>query len=246
MDRQAAYNLFTAFLRQRQFKAIDLQKELPKLLAYGYAKGLFQNPHLVHDLDEWCKFGDVIFQGMIDGEKMAKKCGKWWRVVYNDLLQSPTWKCWISLGECARMGRAPIGPNAAPRPHLSLKMLLLLIVMVAIMRREELQLCPGRNKNYNEWSDCPVPPAVSTVKLLPAAEPALPVAVEPSAPSPSPSTSVSDEPPASTMALQPAPSTPLCNEPLPGAQSDLSEAVTRERGGGLGCAGAGLFRRGRR
>ena len=163
------------FEKKSQVKGTDLQKELPKLLAYGYAKGLFQNLHLVHDLAEWRKFGDAIFQGMIDGEKMAKNYGNWWRVVYNDLLQ------YLAEKEAA----------------------------------EQASAVQGRNKNYNEWSDCPVPPAVSTIKLPPAAKPALPVAAEPSAPSPSPCTSVSDEPPASTMALQPAPSTPLLQGAAP-------------------------------
>ena len=73
MERQAAYDLFTCFLRKRQIKGVDLQKELHGLLAYGYAKGFFQDPHLVHDLTEWRKFGDAIWQAVLDDDKTAKK-----------------------------------------------------------------------------------------------------------------------------------------------------------------------------
>ena len=69
---------FTCFLRKRQIKGVDLQKELPGLLAYGYGKGFFQDPHLVHDLTEWHKFGDAIWQAVLDDDKTAKKCGKLW------------------------------------------------------------------------------------------------------------------------------------------------------------------------
>ncbi|NWR24618.1 GAK9 protein, partial [Emberiza fucata] len=87
MERQAAYDLFTAFLQTRQIKGIDLKKELPALLAYGYEKGMFQNPHTVHDLSEWHKFGDLLRGEVQYEDKVAKKMEKLWRVVHNELLQ---------------------------------------------------------------------------------------------------------------------------------------------------------------
>ncbi|NXP95610.1 GA113 protein, partial [Passerina amoena] len=87
MERQAAYDLFTSFLKQRQVKGIDLQEELPGLLAYGYERGVFQNPRTVHELTEWRKFGDKLWDAVIDEDKTAEKLGKLWRVVHNELLQ---------------------------------------------------------------------------------------------------------------------------------------------------------------
>ncbi|NXK79094.1 GAK7 protein, partial [Amazona guildingii] len=87
MDRQVAYNLFTSFLEKRNLRDINLKKEVPELLAYGYAKGLFVNPHTVHDLNEWRKFGDVLWEAVLEVDKTAKKLGKVWRTVHNALLQ---------------------------------------------------------------------------------------------------------------------------------------------------------------
>lgn len=129
MERQAAYDLFTCFLKKRQIKGIDLQKELPGLLTYGYAKGCFQNPHTVHELEEWRKFGDKIWEAVLDDDKTAKKLGKLWRVVHNELLQHQVEK------------RAAHQATAAQE----------------------------KNKGYTGWSDCPLPPAVSTVVLPPPA-----------------------------------------------------------------------------
>ncbi|NXO37043.1 GAK8 protein, partial [Locustella ochotensis] len=87
MDRQVAYDLFISMLQKRGIRGIDLQKELPGLLAYGYAKGCFANPHTVHELSEWRKLGDILWDAMIDGDKTAKKLGTLWRVAHNELLQ---------------------------------------------------------------------------------------------------------------------------------------------------------------
>ncbi|NXL54372.1 GA113 protein, partial [Podilymbus podiceps] len=88
MDRQVAYDLFINTLQKRDTKGIDLKKELPGLLAYGYAKGCFQNPHTVHELAEWRKFGDILWELILDDDKTARKLGKQWRVVHNVLLQA--------------------------------------------------------------------------------------------------------------------------------------------------------------
>ncbi|TRZ10027.1 hypothetical protein HGM15179_017079, partial [Zosterops borbonicus] len=72
--RQAAYDLFACVLEKWQVQSIDIKKELPGLLAYGYAKKCFINPHTVHKLSE-----------CLDDDKTAKK--NQWRAVCNALLQ---------------------------------------------------------------------------------------------------------------------------------------------------------------
>ncbi|NXT45276.1 GAK8 protein, partial [Pelecanoides urinatrix] len=86
MDRQAAYDLFTAFLQKRQVKGIELSKELPDLLKFAYSQGFFINPHTVHELSEWRRFGDKLWELTLDDDKAAKKMSKLWRVVHNELL----------------------------------------------------------------------------------------------------------------------------------------------------------------
>ncbi|NXF28205.1 GA113 protein, partial [Rhodinocichla rosea] len=86
-ERQAAYDLLTCFLKKRQVKGIDLQEELPVLLDYRCALGVFQNPHTARELTEWRKFGEKLWEATIDGDKTARKLGKLWRIVHNELLQ---------------------------------------------------------------------------------------------------------------------------------------------------------------
>lgn len=87
MDRQAAYDLFMSTLQKRGVTDIDVRKEVPGLLAWGYAKGVFANPHTVHELSEWRKLGDLLWEGVLEDDKTAKKLGKIWRVVHNALLK---------------------------------------------------------------------------------------------------------------------------------------------------------------
>lgn len=86
-QRQAAYNLFISFLQKRQVKGIDLQKELPVLLDYGHNLGVFQNPHTEHEITEWRKFGEKLWEATIEENKTAKKMGKPWKIVFSELLQ---------------------------------------------------------------------------------------------------------------------------------------------------------------
>ncbi|NWQ72511.1 GAK9 protein, partial [Neopipo cinnamomea] len=87
MEREAAYSLFTDFLKKKGVKDVDLQKDLPGLLAYGVAKGCFVNPHTVHSIAEWRKFGDKMWEAILDKDKAAEKLGKQWRVIHNVMLQ---------------------------------------------------------------------------------------------------------------------------------------------------------------
>ncbi|NWW37369.1 GAK8 protein, partial [Panurus biarmicus] len=123
MERQAAYDLFAAFFQKRQVKGIDLQKELPGLLAYGYAKGVFANPHTVHELTEWRKFGDLLWQATLDDDKTAKKLGKFWRVVHNELLQHQAEKRAAEQASAAHTKNRSYGaPQTLPPPPPSTRL----------------------------------------------------------------------------------------------------------------------------
>ena len=86
MDRQAAYDLFTAFLRKRQFRGVDLEKELPALLSHAVSHGFFADPHSVHTLDEWRRYGDKLWELVLEDDKVAKRMSKLWKAVHNELL----------------------------------------------------------------------------------------------------------------------------------------------------------------
>lgn len=87
MERQAAYDLFTCFLEKCQVKGIDPRKDLSGLLAYGEAKGCFLNPHAVHEVGEWRKLGDLLWEAVLGEDKTARKLAKQWKVVINALQQ---------------------------------------------------------------------------------------------------------------------------------------------------------------
>ncbi|NWH67889.1 GA113 protein, partial [Geococcyx californianus] len=86
MDRQAAQDLFKAFLFKRNFKAFDLEKDLPSLLTHARSYGFFANPHSIHELVEWRRYGDELFSLVLDDNKPAKKISKLWKAVHNELL----------------------------------------------------------------------------------------------------------------------------------------------------------------
>ncbi|KAF1474629.1 Endogenous retrovirus group K member 8 Gag polyprotein, partial [Pygoscelis antarcticus] len=83
MNRQAAYDLLKCFLEKRGIEGLDCKKELPRLLVYGVMKGFFANPDTVFEEEEWRKFGDKLFDEVINEEKVAKKLMKPWRAVTN-------------------------------------------------------------------------------------------------------------------------------------------------------------------
>ena len=85
MERQAAYDLLKCFLEKRKVPDIDCAKELAGLLAYGVAKGCFVSPDTVFEQAEWRKFGDKLFDEVINEHKTAKKLMKPWRAVINAL-----------------------------------------------------------------------------------------------------------------------------------------------------------------
>ncbi|NXV53852.1 GAK8 protein, partial [Uria aalge] len=75
------------FLEKRSIQGIDCKKELMGLLTYGVEKGYFTNPDTVFELDEWRKYGDSLFDEMINDNKTAKRLLKPWRAVTNTLSQ---------------------------------------------------------------------------------------------------------------------------------------------------------------
>ncbi|RMC09905.1 hypothetical protein DUI87_12692 [Hirundo rustica rustica] len=87
MDRQAAYDLFASLLKRRGVKGLDLDKDLPSLLRHAASYGFFANPHAVHELAEWRKYGDKLWELVLDDDKSAKKMSKFWKIVQNELLK---------------------------------------------------------------------------------------------------------------------------------------------------------------
>ncbi|NWT71883.1 GAK7 protein, partial [Prunella himalayana] len=183
MDRQAAYDLFTAFLRKRQVKGIDLDKDLPGLLEYAGSYGFFANPHTVHELGEWRRFRDKLWELVLDDDKAAERMSKLWKVVQNELLMSQAEKRAV----------------------------------------EEVKSAQERNRDYGLTlnTGAPNPPAFSTVNI-PIAVPAAPPSEVVDGSGMGAETTPPRCPPR-------APSSRNGSEPVPGAESDLAEAMARER-----------------
>ncbi|RMC07326.1 hypothetical protein DUI87_16785 [Hirundo rustica rustica] len=87
MDRQAAYDLFASLLKRRGVKGLDLDKDLPSLLEHATSYEFFANPHAVHELAEWRKYGDKLWELVLDDDKPAKKMSEFWKIVQNELLK---------------------------------------------------------------------------------------------------------------------------------------------------------------
>ncbi|NWU51349.1 GAK6 protein, partial [Dromas ardeola] len=113
MDRQAACDLLKCFLEKRGIPGIDCKKDLPGLLTYGVAKGFFSNPDTVFKEREWRRFGDSLFNEVIDDNKTAKKLMKSWRTVINALSQHRAEQ------RAATEAAERLGPAASPTtsPH---------------------------------------------------------------------------------------------------------------------------------
>ncbi|NXG49725.1 GAK9 protein, partial [Psilopogon haemacephalus] len=205
MERQAAYNLFTAFLQKRGVKDIDLQKELPGLLEYGHAKGLFANPHTVHELSEWRKLGDVLWQSTLEDDKTAKKLGKVWRVVHNELLQHQAEK-----REAEQVSAAQTKNKDYDGNWFTLQSEPAGVSMVSLPPLQTITATGGLHPP-------PPPPFPPRVPSAP------PVEANQQLPA-------STTPPPSRPAIAPPPLQPA-NELIPGAESDLAGAIAQERRG---------------
>ncbi|KAM7065174.1 uncharacterized protein M8220_017821 [Acridotheres tristis] len=115
MDRQAAYELFISNLEKRGVKEINLKKDLIGLLAWGYMKGVFLNPHSIHELSEWRSLGDKLWEAVLEDDKTAKKLGKIWRVVHNALLKEQAEKRAAQEAVEAYRRNAQYGSSDEPR-----------------------------------------------------------------------------------------------------------------------------------
>ncbi|NXW39543.1 GAK24 protein, partial [Phaetusa simplex] len=73
--------LLKCFLEKWGIQGIDCKKELPGLLAFAVAKGFFVNPDTVFEQAEWRKYGDLLFDEIINDNKTARKLMKPWRAV---------------------------------------------------------------------------------------------------------------------------------------------------------------------
>ncbi|RMC11162.1 hypothetical protein DUI87_12075 [Hirundo rustica rustica] len=132
--------------------------------------GFFANPHAVHELAEWRKYRDKLWELVLDDDKPAKKMSKFWKIVQNELL-----KC-----EAEKQ---------------------------AVVAAKEAQ---GKNKIYYGHPSDPNPPGVAFVDLPPPPPTAPPL-------------------PSNADPLSPTPPDPPATEPLPGALSDLAEAMAQGR-----------------
>ncbi|KAF1445513.1 Endogenous retrovirus group K member 8 Gag polyprotein, partial [Pygoscelis papua] len=115
MIRQAAYDLLKCFLEKRSIEDIDCKKELPGLLAYGVTKGFFANPDTVFEEEEWRKFGDKLFDEVINEEKVAKKLMKPWRAVTNVLTMHKAEQK-VAAAAAERLGVSGMSPSPPPTP----------------------------------------------------------------------------------------------------------------------------------
>ncbi|KAK1189970.1 GAK8 protein, partial [Pygoscelis papua] len=123
MIRQAAHDLLKCFLEKRGIEGLDCKKELPGLLAYGVTKGFFANPDTVFEEEEWRKFGDKLFDEVINEEKAAKKLMKPWRAVTNALTMYKAEQK-VAAAAAERLGvsgtSSPIQAAANPPPNYPL------------------------------------------------------------------------------------------------------------------------------
>ncbi|NXK43742.1 GAK19 protein, partial [Piprites chloris] len=156
MERQAAYSLFTAFLQKKGCKEVDLKKELPELLAYGVQLGCFVNPHTVHAVTEWRKFGDKIQDALLDDDKVAKKWGKRWRAVINLMLQHEAEKRAVEHATSAQSDNKKYVESqwsTAPKSDGS-----------NVPKQKPTP--PPSSNSTDEWSDPPPTPAVPPAPVL--------------------------------------------------------------------------------
>ncbi|RMC19760.1 hypothetical protein DUI87_03324 [Hirundo rustica rustica] len=65
------------------YEKIEGQLEGEHATSYGF----FANPHAVHELAEWRKYGDKLWELVLDDDKPAKKISKFWKIVQNELLK---------------------------------------------------------------------------------------------------------------------------------------------------------------
>ena len=221
MDRQAAYDLFSAFLRRRQFKGIDLVKDLPALLSRAVSYGFFANPHSVHTLEEWRRYGDKLWELVLDDDKPAKKRSKLWKAVHNELLMSQAEKRAAQEAQAAQKQNQDDGlpwGTSVPNPPVFSSVTLPAAASAPSAPPREMQADLGTEPT--EVSSSPPPPPSGAPPSGAASAP-LHVSAPP-VPQPQPSG-------CSELPVAPEPSILRGSGPISGAGSDLAGTVARER-----------------
>ena len=221
MDRQAAYDLFSAFLRRRQFKGIDLEKDLPALLSHAVSYGFFANPHLVHTLEEWRRYGDKLWELVLNDDKSAKKISKLWKAVHNELLMSQAEKRAAQEAQAAQKQNQDYGlpwGTSVPNPPVFSSVTLPSAAAVPSAPPREVQADLATEPA--EVSSSP-PPSLSGAPPSGADSAPLPVSA-PSVPQPQPSG-------CSELSVAPELSVLRGSGPISGAGSDFVGTVARER-----------------
>jgi len=82
MEIEVALQLLQRFLEKRN---VDCIKQLSGLVTFGRVQGFFKDPNSLFALEEWRKFGDKLWDLVIDEDKTAKKLMKPWREVANEI-----------------------------------------------------------------------------------------------------------------------------------------------------------------
>ncbi|XP_075300282.1 uncharacterized protein LOC142364530 [Opisthocomus hoazin] len=82
MDKEVALELLQRFLEKRGVE-LGCIKQLVGLVATGKLKGFFKTPDSLFEEKEWRDFGDVLWDMVIDDDKIGKKLMKPWREVIN-------------------------------------------------------------------------------------------------------------------------------------------------------------------
>ena len=82
MEREVALNLLQRFLEKRGVDSGTVE-QVPRLIAYGKADGMFVHSKEFFEEEAWRKFGDTLWHKVIDEDKGAKKLMKAWREVIN-------------------------------------------------------------------------------------------------------------------------------------------------------------------
>lgn len=203
MDRQAAQDLFKALLFKRNFKAFDLEKDLPSLVTHARSYGFFADPHSIHELVEWRRYGDELFSLVLDDDKPAKKMSKFWKAVHNELLLVQAEKRAVEGVKAAQLRNQDYDPSVySPTPN------------------------PPAFATV-EIPSAPLPPGTAA-PARPPPEPPPTDGQSPALSTPPPSASITAS--ALTPSLQPLPPDPSnATEPVPGAESDPVGAMATRR-----------------
>ncbi|NXQ39703.1 GAK8 protein, partial [Catharus fuscescens] len=161
MDRQAAYELLTATLKHKQVKGIDLSKDLPALLQHAVSYGFFVHPHSVQTLAEWQRYGDKLWELTLEDDKLAKKYGKLWKVVHNELLMMQAEKKAAERARSAQEKNKDCGIDwGAMNPPM----------FSSVTLPSAMPSAPPDEK-MAEWLDPPAQPRGGTERLNPPAQP---------------------------------------------------------------------------